>query len=222
MRAPGNLIAGLALVLATAAAACGSNDAAPLPRRIERAKVGERVDMGRCGSWISPGVPAAYCAAGVEVPVPAAAPNPPGQIEFTGTTRAGAEGGIAQAVGTLPVDGRIGVKVDSATHGTLVAQGLCGRTAVMGSFAVVRFRVGDWADLRITRVGGTPVILLRRNDRDIAPDREVLRAHMDAGHDAGWVRLQHPLSFQNQPAEPEILTGSSHPSHEAWSDSRKW
>jgi hypothetical protein len=175
MRAPGNLIARLALVLAAAAAACGSNDAAPLPRRIERAKVGERVDMGPCGSWISPGVPAAYCAAGVEVPVPAAAPNPPGQIEFTGTTRAGAEGGIAQAVGTLAADGRIGVKVDSATHGTLVAQGLCGRTAVMGSFAVVRFRVGDRADLRITRVGGTPVILLRQNDRDIAPDREVLR-----------------------------------------------
>jgi hypothetical protein len=27
----------------------------------------------------------------------------------------------------------------------------------------------------VTRVGGTPVILLRQNGRDIAPDREVLR-----------------------------------------------
>jgi hypothetical protein len=34
---------------------------------------------------------------------------------------------------------------------------------------------GSWADLRVTRVGGTPVILLRQNGRDIAPDREVLR-----------------------------------------------
>ena len=52
------------------------------------------------------------------------------------------------------------MKVDSATHGTLVAQGLCGRTAVMGSFR---------------GVGGTPVILLRQNGRDIALDREVPR-----------------------------------------------
>ena len=34
--------------------------------------------------------------------------------------------------------------------------------------------MGDRADLRITRVDGTPVIVLRRAGREIAPDREVL------------------------------------------------
>jgi hypothetical protein len=175
MRAPRRAPAHLLLLLAATAAECGSSGAGPVPKRIERAKVGERVDMGPCGSWMGPGVAAAYCAAGVEAPAAAGDPNQPGQIEFTGTARAGAEGGIAQAVGTLAPGRRIGVKVDSATHGTLVAQGLCGRTVVMGSFRGVRFRVGDRADLRVTRVGGTPVILLRQNGLDIAPDREVLR-----------------------------------------------
>jgi hypothetical protein len=51
--------------------------------------------MGPYGSWIGPGVAAAYCAAGVEAPAAAGYPNPSGLIEFTGTARAGAEGGIA-------------------------------------------------------------------------------------------------------------------------------
>lgn len=165
------LVAMLSSVLAGVVAACGGQ-AAPLPKRIDRAKVGDRVEMGRCGSWIGPGVAAAYCAAGAETPAPTDART--GQIEFTGTERAGAQGGIAQAVGTLPIGRRIGITVDSDTRGTLVAQGLCGRTLVRGSFRDVRFQVGDRADLRITRVDGTPVIVLRREGRDIAPDREVL------------------------------------------------
>src|SRR5690348_17196936 len=111
MRAPKNAPAYLPLpLLAAAAAACGSSGAGPVPKRIERAKVGERVDMGPCGSWIGPGVAAAYCAAGVEAPAAAGYPNPPGQIEFTGTARAGAERGIGQAVRTLAPGRRIGVK----------------------------------------------------------------------------------------------------------------
>jgi hypothetical protein len=108
----------------------------------------------------------------------------------TGTARAGAEGGIARAVGTLATGRRIGVKVDSATKGTLVAQGLFGRTVVMGSFRGVRLSRGRPGDLRVTRVGATPVILLHQGGRDITPDREVLR-------NLAWIRphvdaLAHP------------------------------
>lgn len=139
--------------------------------------------MGTCGSWISPGVAAAYCAAGIETPAPVGYHT--GQIEFTGAPRAGAGGGIAQAVGTLPDGQSIGIKVDSATHGTLLAQGICGRTLVRGSFLGIRFRVGDRAELRVTRVGQTPVILLRRNGRDIAPDQESLQ-------DVSWIPQPAP------------------------------
>ena len=175
MRAPRRAPAILVALLAAAASACASSGAAPLPKRIDRAKVGERVDMGPCASWLGSGVAAAYCAAGVEVPAPTGDPSSPGQITFTGTPRSGAEGGIAQAMGPLPTGRGIEIEVDSATHGTLIAQGLCGRTMVMGSFRGVRFTKGDHAGIRLTRVGGTPVILLRQNGRDIAPDREVLR-----------------------------------------------
>jgi hypothetical protein len=162
------------LLLALAACRAGGGDG-PLPKRIVHVKPGQTIDMGTCGSWISPGIAAAYCAAGIQTPATAGGAVQPGQIEFTGTPRAGAGGGIAQAAGTLPNGRRIGIKVDSATHGTLLAQGICGRTLVRGAFLGIGFRVGDRADLRITRVGETPVILLRRNGRDVSPDQELLQ-----------------------------------------------
>jgi hypothetical protein len=163
------------LLIAASGTACEASGDASLPKRIDRAKVGESVDLGPCWSWIGPGIGAAYCAAGIETPAPVGSEEHPGQIEFTGTPRAGAEGGIAQAAGRLPTGKRIGITVDSDTNGTLVAQGMCGRTVVMASFRHVRFRKDDLADLRVTTMSSTPVILLHQNGRDIAPDREVLR-----------------------------------------------
>lgn len=179
------LFACLLLAVSIAGSACRSSSEEPLPKRIDRVDVGVPVDMGPCGSWIGPGIAAAYCAAGVETPAPSGYGLDTGQIEFTGTERAAAEGGIAQAVGTLPAGRGIGIKVDSATHGTLVAQGLCGHTSVAASFRAVRFSKGDRARIRITRVRSTPVILLRQNGRDVAPDREVLR-------DLTWMPLTVP------------------------------
>lgn len=161
----------LAAAVGCGGAASGAGDV-PSPRHVTRVQAGTPVDLGRCGSWISPGIAAAFCAAGIETP----APNgyKVGQIRFTGTPRSGAESGIAQAGGTLP-DGRpIGIKVESGTHGTLVAQGVCGRTEVRASFDDVRFRTADDAELQIVRSDETPVILLRQNGHNIPPDREVL------------------------------------------------
>jgi hypothetical protein len=166
----------LALVaLASLAAACGSAgaNAGPLPGTIERHPAGRSFESGPCASWLSPGVAAAYCATGTEVPAPSG-DSSVGQIEFTGVPRSGAEGGIAQAVGTLPEGGRIGIRVDSPTEGTLVAQGICGRTLMSAAFLHLRFWLGDSADLSATMVGDTPVIMLTRNGHKIAPTRETL------------------------------------------------
>jgi hypothetical protein len=173
---PRTLLASGVLILTLAAGACGGGGGAgPLPKQIVHVQPGQTIDMGTCGSWISPGIAAAYCAAGIEAPAPAGYDSHIGQVTFTGTPHAGAEGGIAQAAGRLPIGRSIGIKVDSATDGTIVAQGICGHTLVRGAFLGVRFRAGDRADLRVTRVGETPVILLRRNGRDIAPDQESLQ-----------------------------------------------
>jgi hypothetical protein len=140
---------------------------------MERQTVGQTFKPEPCGSWISPGVDAAFCAAGQEAPA-ASGDTGVGQIEFTGAPRGGAEGGIAQAVGILPEGRSIGIKVDSTTEGTLIAQGICDRTLVRATFSKIRFRLGDTAQLGMTLVGGTPVIMVTHNGRKVAPDREVL------------------------------------------------
>jgi hypothetical protein len=161
----------LAATVSCGGAASGADDV-PSPRYVTRVQAGTPVNLGRCGSWIGPGVAAAFCAAGIETPAPNGEKT--GQIRFTGTPRSGSEGGIAQAGGTLPEGRSIGIKVESGTHGTLVAQGVCGRTEVRASFRDVTFRTADDARLQIVRSGGTPVILLRQNGHAVPPDREVL------------------------------------------------
>jgi hypothetical protein len=161
------------LMLVPLAAACGSSPAGggPLPSTIERQQAGTRIPSGPCSSWLGVGIDAAFCGAGLDAP---AASGAAGQIEFTGTPRAGAEGGIAQAAGVLPEGRTIGIKVDSETTGTLVAQAICDTTLVRATFSQIRFRVGDRALIAATFTGDTPVILVKRNGREIAPDHELL------------------------------------------------
>jgi len=161
------------LVVALAAgcgAASRSSDAPPLPASISHQKAGVPNPAEPCGSWIGPGVDAAFCAAGQEAP---SADTRPGPVTFGGTERSGSQGGIAQAVGVLPEGGTISVASSSKTHGTLIAQGLCGNVLARARFDV-HFEKGERATLRITRSGETPVILLTRDGRDVPPDHELL------------------------------------------------
>jgi hypothetical protein len=167
------------------AAACGGSEANErlLPRTIVHQNAGRAFPSGPCASWLSPGIDAAFCAAGAEVP----SNDRPGvgQIEFTGTPRAGTEGEIAQAGGALPEGRPIGIKVNTSTEGTIIAQGICGGTLVRATFLRVRFNVGDRAHLDVTQIGDTPVILLTHNGRTLPPLREVLV-------DLGWMSLFNP------------------------------
>jgi hypothetical protein len=161
--------------LAVTGVGCGSKSGGgPLPATIVHQVAGDPADhSGPCESWVSPGIAAAFCAVGIEAPA-ASGDTSAGQLTFTGTPRSGAEGGIAQAAGTLPNGKSIGIKVVKTTTGTLVAQGICDRTLVRASFANLRFDAGDAAHLEITKVDSTPVILVSRNDKRIAPTKEVL------------------------------------------------
>src|SRR5437764_15082214 len=86
------VVAGAVLLVA----ACGSSSGGPLPSTIERQTVGQPTRSDEpCGSWISPGIDAAFCDAGIQAPAPSG--SPVGQIRFTGTPRNGAEGGSAKA-----------------------------------------------------------------------------------------------------------------------------
>lgn len=162
------------LVFAALAAGCGgavgSSDTPPLPSSISHQKAGVPFPSEPCSSWISPGIPAAFCAAGQEAP--SAEPGP-GPVTFGGTDRSGSQGGIAQAAGVLPEGGVITIKATAGVDGTLVAQGLCGNVLARARFDV-HLDQGDTGTLRITRSGETPVILLVRGGRDVAPDHEVL------------------------------------------------
>jgi len=102
--------------------------------------------------------------------------DPPGvgQVEFTGTPRAGTEGEIAQAAGALPEGRPIGIRANASTEGTIVAQAICGRTLVRATFLGVHFRRGDTASLEATAVSDTAVILLTHNGARTPPDQEVL------------------------------------------------
>jgi hypothetical protein len=172
-------------MVAMGAAACGGSDANEryLPRTIVHENAGRSFPSGPCASWLSPGIDAAFCATGAEVP----SNDQPGvgQIEFTGTPRAGTEGEIAQAAGALPEGRPIGIKINTSTEGTIVAQGICGRTLVRATFLRVRFIAGDRARLDVTQIGDTPVILMRHNGRTLPPRREVLV-------DLGWMSLLGP------------------------------
>jgi hypothetical protein len=161
-------------VLVLVPAACGGSatGTGPLPGTITRQEAGQTIHSGLCGSWLSPGIDAAFCAAGVETPAPSGSGI--GQIEFTGAPRVAAEGGIAQAAGALAEGRSIGIKVDASVAGTLVAQAICDRTLVRATFTEVRFHVGDDARLSAVQVGETPVILLVRNTHRIAPQQELL------------------------------------------------
>jgi hypothetical protein len=143
-----------------------------MPKTIERNPSSSR-GSEPCGSWLSPGIAAAFCATGLETPAPNGSEGV-GQVRFTGTPRAGAEGGIAQAAGTLPAGTPIGIHAEEASEGTLVAQGICDRTLVHATFRNLRFAKGDVASVEITQAGATPVIFVKLNDRQIAADDEQL------------------------------------------------
>ncbi len=165
----------LPVLLGIIALTCGcgaSGNAGPLPATIEHAQAGDALSDGPCSSWLSPGIDAAFCPEGLETP--AASGEPVGQIEFKGTPRSAAQGGIAQAGGVLPEGGTIGINVDSPVTGTLVAHALCGPTLVRATFDSLRFDTGDSANLAVLRVGDTPVIMLTLNGRKLAPTRETL------------------------------------------------
>jgi hypothetical protein len=161
----------LLISMAPTAFGCGaSGGEGPLPSTIEHGL--DSSSNEPCASWLSPGIDAAYCDQNLEAPAPSG--DPVGQIEFTGTPRSGAEGGIAQAAGVLPEGGTIGINVHSPATGTLVAQAICGSTLVRATFDAQHFDVGDRANLAVLRVGDTPVIMLTVNGRKSAPDRERL------------------------------------------------
>lgn len=168
------LLATLA-TLAVVATACGSaaGDGRLLPRHITHQEAGHALPSGPCASWLSPGIDAAFCATGAEVPSANDAPGV-GQVEFTGTPRAGTEGEIAQAAGALPEGRPIGIKANELTEGTIVAQAICGQTLVRATFLGVQFRRGDTASLEATEVSDTAVILLTHNGARTPPDQEVL------------------------------------------------
>jgi hypothetical protein len=167
------LIAATAALVAITAPACGSAGQGPsflpLPSSITRQKAGTPSPSEPCSGWIGPGVIAAFCAAGQEAPSGLG----PSAITFGGTDRTGSEGGIAQAAGVLPEGGVVTIRASKAADGTLIAQGLCGNMLARGSFDV-HFDKGDTATLRIARSGETPVILLVRSGRNVAPDHELL------------------------------------------------
>jgi hypothetical protein len=161
-------------MITAAACSCGSatqgSSSLPLPSSITRQKAGTPFPAEPCSSWISPGVDAAFCAAGQEVP---SGDPGPAAIVFGGTDRTGSQGGIAQAVGVLPEGGVLTVKASARADGTLIALGLCSNVLARARFDV-HFDRGDTAILRITRSGETPVILLVRDGHDVPPDHEVL------------------------------------------------
>jgi hypothetical protein len=160
-------------VLAAVASGCGSatgdSGSPPLPSSITHQKAGTPFPIEPCGSWISPGIVAAYCDDGQEAP----SGFEPSAISFGGTDRSGSEGGIAQASGVLPEGGVVTIKASGTADGTLIAQGLCGNVLARARFDV-HFDKGDRATLRITRSGDTPVILLVRDGTDVAPNHELL------------------------------------------------